>query len=412
MFSTRNIFLVIVAALAILAIGYGVGRYAPSAGSSITAMTKTQPAAGKSEKKVLYYRDPMSAATSPKPGKDSMGMAFVPVYANASGETPDMVQLSPDRIQELGVQTAVVSRRDLARTVHAVGTVQIDETRQTLVSPRFGGWIEKMYVDATGMQVKKGDPLFVFYSPELAHIEAEYPFSHKTKNTPNGTIEKLQSLAVPEDEIARLEREHTVNDHITLRAPADGTVLQKMAIEGMRFVPGMTLYNLADLSDIWVMADVYEQDLARVAVGQNVKVTFTAYPGEAFDGKVDFVYPDINKQTRTAKVRIVLPNPNSDLRLDMYADANIMGEPEKNVLTVPASAVLNSGQRQVVLLALGDGRFRPQEVKTGMRAGDNIEILDGIKEGDRVVTSANFLIDSESNLRAALQGFGVAGKKQ
>ncbi|MDE2029550.1 MAG: efflux RND transporter periplasmic adaptor subunit [Alphaproteobacteria bacterium] len=373
----------------------------------ITASGVGQACAADQEGKILYYRDPMGGATSPTPMKDSMGMDYVPVYAAKAGEAPGTVTLTAERIQQLGVQTATVERHDLARTVHAVGTVQIDETRQTLVSPRFSGWIEKLDADATGMQVKKGDPLFVFYSPELTHIEAEYPFSHALNgpHAANGTIERLQSLAAPPEEIARLQKEHTVNDHMTLYAPADGTVLQKMAIEGMKFSPGMTLYNLVDLSNVWVIVDVYEQDLARVAVGQTAKITFTAFPGRTFDGKVSFIYPDINKTTRTAKVRIDLPNPTGELRLDMYADANILGEPEKNVLAVPASAVLNSGQRQVVLLALGDGRFRPQEVKTGMRAGDDIEILDGLKEGDKIVTSAEFLIDSESNLRAALQGF-------
>jgi len=173
----------------------------------------------------------------------------------------------------------------------------------------------------------------------------------------------------------------------------------------MKFAPGMTLYNLVDLSNVWVIVDVYEQDLARVAVGQTANITFTAFPGRTFAGKVSFIYPDINKATRTAKVRIDLPNPTGALRLAMYADVTILGTPEKNVLAVPASAILNSGERQVVLQALGNGRFQPQEVKTGMRAGDYIEILDGLKEGDKVVTSADFLIDSESNLRAALQGF-------
>ncbi|MDE1900596.1 MAG: efflux RND transporter periplasmic adaptor subunit [Alphaproteobacteria bacterium] len=357
--------------------------------------------------KVLYYRAPMSSDTSSVPKKDSMGMDYVPVYADEAKEEPGTVRLTAERIQQLGVRTAIVERRDLARTVHAVGTVQIDETRQTLVSPRFDGWIEKLYADATGMQVKKGDPLFVFYSPELTHIEAEYPFSHALNgpHAMNGTIERLESLAVPPEEIARLQKEHTANYHMTLTAPADGTVIKKTAIEGMQFAPGTVLYSLVDLSNVWVIADVYEQDLAGIDVGQTAKITFTAFPGHSFEGKVGFVYPDINKETRTAKVRIDLPNPAGELRLDMYADVNIAGTPEKNVLTIPVSAVLNSGERKVVLIDLGDGRFRPQAVKTGMRAGDSVEILDGLKEGDRVVTTANFLIDSESNLRAALQSF-------
>jgi membrane fusion protein, copper/silver efflux system len=369
--------------------------------------------------KILFYRAPMSSDTSPVPTKDAMGMDYVPVYESDTKEEPGAVRLSAEHIQKLGVRTETAARRNLTQAVHAVGTIQIDETRQTVVAPRFEGWVEKLYADTTGMQVKKGDPLFVFYSPDLTHIEAEYPFSHsqimagdmggKTASTPshsmNGTVEKLQSLAVPEDEIERLKKEHTANYHITFRAPADGTVMEKQAVEGMRFSPGDMLYRLADLSNVWVMADIYEQDLAHIIIGQPAKVTINAYPGKVFEGKVGFVYPTINKDTRTAKLRIDLPNPTGELRTDMYADVQIEAGAANDMLAVPASAILNSGERQVVLVDMGDGRFRPQPVKTGMQGGGYVEILDGLKEGDRVVTSANFLIDAESNLRAALQGF-------
>jgi len=368
--------------------------------------------------KILYYRNPMGLPdTSPVPKKDSMNMDYIPVYENEAKEEPGTVQISPQRIQQLGVQTGVVERRNLAQTVHAVGTIQIDETRQTIIAPRFEGWIEKLSVDATGMQVKKGDPLFVFYSPDLTHIEAEYPFAHsmvmtgdagdKTPHVMNGTIERLQSLAVPQEEIDRLKKEHTANYHITFRAPADGTVMEKQAIEGMQFSPGDMLYRLADLSNVWVMVDVYEQDLTRIVIGQTAKISISAFPGKNFEGKVSFIYPTINKDTRTAKVRIDLPNPTGELRTDMYADIQIEAGTDNNVLTVPTSAVLNSGERQVVLIDMGDGRFKPQPVKTGMRGGGYAEILEGLKEGERVVTSANFLIDSESNLRAALQSFSA-----
>lgn len=407
MISLHKILLAAVVIGATLALGYGLGQKTPPTSHPMHIVSKNEVLTGTNEGKILYYRAPMSSATSPVPMKDSMGMDYVPVYADEAAEAPGTVRLSAERIQQLGVQTAVAERRDLARTVHAVGTVQIDETRQTDVSPRFGGWIEKLHADATGMTVKKGEKLFTFYSPQLTSIEAEYPLASAQGGAANGTIEKLRSLAVPEAEIARLEREHTVNDHIALRAPANGTVVIKRAIEGMKFSPGDLLYRLVDLSRVWVIVDVYEQDLARVAVGQKAEVTISAFPGRTFNGRVSFIYPDINKDTRTAKVRISLPNPDGELRLDMYADVNILGAPEKNVLAVPASAVLNSGQKQVVLLALGDGRFRPQTVTTAMRAGDDVEILNGLKEGDRVVTSANFLIDSESNLRAALQGFAA-----
>ncbi len=194
-------------------------------------------------------------------------------------------------------------------------------------------------------------------------------------------------------------------------APTDGTVLKKMAVEGMKFSPGMTLYNITDLSQVWVIAEVYEQDLSGLAVGQSAQITFTAYPGKIFKGKISFIYPDINPKTRTARVRIALPNPDNLLKLDMYATVEISGTPEKDVLTVPASAVIDSGTQKTVLLALGGGRFLPREVTTGLRAHGQVVILSGLKAGDRVVTAANFLIDSESNLRSALQGFTEGGKK-
>lgn len=404
----------IVGVAAVLTIGYySFGhKSVPIAGvqSETTAATK--------QGKVLYYRDPMSPATSPVPKKSDMGMDYVPVYESDTQGERGTVQLSPERIQQLGVQTDMAMRRDLVQTVHAVGILQMDETRQTVIAPRFEGWIEKLSVNATGLRVKKGDALFTLYSPELTNIEAECRFTHTqsteespdAKNRITGTIKKLQTLGVPQDEIDRLWREHTVNYHIVYRAPADGTVMKKEAVEGMKFMPGDTLYHLADLSHVWVMVDVYEQDLVRIAAGQTARIMINAFPGKVFEGKVAFIYPDINPDTRTTKVRIDLPNPTGELRLDMYADVEISGTKQSNVLTVPASAVLNSGERQVVLLDLGNGRFRPQAVSIGARGDGYMEILSGLNEHDQVVISANFLIDSESNLRAALQGF--SGEKQ
>lgn len=362
--------------------------------------------------KILYYRNPMGLPDkSSVPKKDGMGMDYIPVYENEEKVAPGTVQISPERIQKLGVKTEVIGKRNLAQTVRAVGTVQIDERRQTIISPRFEGWVEKLYVDATGAQFKKGDPLFVFYSPDITHIEAEYPFAHNietmsaSKQAMNGTIERLKTLAIPQEEIDRLKREKTASYHITYRAPADGTVMEKMAVEGMKFSPGDMLYRMADLSNVWVMADIYEQDLARVSVGQPAKITINAYPGKVFEGQVGFIYPNINKDTRTAKIRIDLPNPTGELRTDMYANVELGSGAENSILAVPTSAILNSGEKQIVLVDLGDGRFAPRPIKVGARGGDYAEILDGLNEGDRVVTSANFLIDAESNLRAALQGF-------
>lgn len=369
--------------------------------------------------KILYYRNPMGLPdTSPMPKKDNMGMDYIPVYESERKDEAGTVQISPERIQKLGVRTEVISKRNLGQSVRAVGTVQIDERRQTVIAPRFEGWVEKLQADATGIQVKKGDPLFTFYSPDLTHIEAEYPFAHSqimadmsgamdpaTRHPMNGTVERLQNLAVPQEEIVRLLHEKTANYHIIFRAPTDGTIMEKRAIEGMKFMSGDMLYRLVDLSNVWVMVDVYEQDLARVAVGQTATITITAFPGKTFEGKVGFIYPDINKDTRTARIRIDLPNPTGELRTDMYASVELGNGTENSVVAIPASAILNSGEKQIVLVDFGDGRFAPHQIKIGARGRDYAEVLEGLNEGDRVVTSANFLIDAESNMRAALQSF-------
>ena len=395
----------LVVILVALAGGFILGQKNPM---PMPAPNKAEAPANDGKGKILYYRNPMGLAdTSPVPKQDSMGMDYVPVYENDVKDEAGTVRLSPERIQKLGVRTETATRRTLAQPVHAVGTVQIDETRQTVVAPRFEGWIVKLAVDATGRHVQKGDPLFDLYSKQLAEIEAEYLVASDTKSpAKNGSLERLKTLAVPEEEIARLQREKTVNNTITMRAPADGTVVEKRALEGMKFDAGDLLYRLTDLSSVWVIADVFEQDLSRVQLGQTANITINAYPDRLFEGKVSFIYPDINAATRTAKVRIDLPNPTGDLRTSMYVTADLKAaEPPAAVLTVADSAVLNSGTRQIVLVDLGEGRYAPRDVKTGTRADGFLEIREGLNEGDRVVTSANFLIDAESNLRAALQAF-------
>lgn len=407
----RTKFFISMAILAALALGYGLGRtMLPTGTASMAQKTATKPS-DMTKGKILYYRNAMGLPdTSPVPKKDSMGMDYIPVYESDAAAQPGTVSISPERLQKLGVRTERVEKRSLAHPVRAVGTVQIDETRQTVIAPRFEGWISKLRVDATGRQVKKGEPLFDLYSPQLVQIEAEYLAFAGTGagEGKNGSLERLRRLAVPEEEIARLQRDKTVNNAITLRAPADGTVLEKQAVLGMKFSSGDTVYRLADLSNVWVMADIYEQDLARVAVGQRAKISIDAFPGKMLTGTVGFIYPTINKETRTAKVRINMRNPAGELRTDMYANVEIAVMAGHGVLSVPASAILNSGKTQVILVERGEGRFQPRPVKTGAQGDGYVEILQGVAAGDKVVTSANFLIDAESNLRAALQSFTPA----
>jgi Cu(I)/Ag(I) efflux system membrane fusion protein len=358
--------------------------------------------------------------TSPVPKKDSMGMDYIPVYADAAGET-GIVKISPERIQILGVRTEAVARGNMAHTVRAVGTVAADERRIGVVNPKFEGWIEKLYVNTTGQAVRRGEALLEVYSPDLVLAQREYLVARSAltdmahadimardnaKAIADAALSRLKNWDISADQLARLQRSGTATRTLTLSAPIGGIVMEKTALEGLHFGAGDMLYRITDLSAVWLMADVFEQDLAQIRPGQGAKITVQAYPGRVFDGRVVFVYPTVNAQTRTAKVRIEVPNPDLLLKTDMYATVEIAAPAAiATVLGVPDSAVLDTGTRQTVLVDRGEGRFEPRAVKLGARAGEYAVVLEGVSEGEKVVTGANFLIDAESNLRAALQGF-------
>jgi len=375
------------------------------------------------ERKILYYRNPMGLPdTSPVPKKDSMGMDYIAVYADeGSGTVPGTVKISPERIQMLGVRTEAASLRSIAHTVRAVGTVAADERRIGVVNPKFEGWIEKLLVNTTGQTVRRGEALLEVYSPDLVLAQREYLVARaaaadmaqsdamtrdNAKAIAAAALSRLKNWDISADQLARLQRTGTATRTLTLSAPIGGIVMEKTALEGLHFGAGDMLYRIVDLSTVWLLADVFEQDLAQIRPGQSAKITVQAYPGRVFDGRVAFVYPTVNAQTRTAKVRIEVPNPDLLLKTDMYATVEIAAPVESTtVLTVPDSAVLDTGTRQTVLVDRGDGRFEPRAVKLGARAGGYVAVLEGIRDGEKVVTGANFLIDAESNLRAALQAF-------
>lgn len=372
------------------------------------------PASG--DHRILYYRNPMGLPdTSPKPKKDAMGMDYLPVYADEStgGDPPGTVRISPGRLQTLGVRTEeAVLRRATARTVRATGTLQFDERHLATVTTKVSGWIEHLAVAATGDPVKRGQVLAEIYSPDLVASEEEYLVAAGMGGAIGAASDqRLRALDIPADEIARLRRTGRSARRVAVLASADGVVIDKPVQEGMRVDAGEALYKTADLSDLWLIAQVQEQDLGSIQPGQRARASFVAFPGRSFEGKVEFIYPSLSAETRTAQVRIVLPNPDGMLRAAMYANVQIDdsagGEP---VLSVPNSAVLDSGTRQAVLVASGEGRFEPRSVRLGIRGDDWVQVLDGIKPGDRVVVGANFLIDAESNLRAALQGFADGAK--
>jgi membrane fusion protein, copper/silver efflux system len=362
--------------------------------------------------RILYYRNPMGLPdTSPVPKKDSMGMDYIPVYEGEAEQ--GVVSVAPGRLQLLGVRTAPVEKRvSVARTVRATGTLAFDERRLAVVTTKVEGWIEQLDVAATGEAVKKGQVLAWFYSPLLVSAEEEYllaaqmPASHGGGSLGAAALQRLRALDVPEEEIVRLRRSGKAARRIAIRAPSDGVVTDKPVVAGMRVMPGEALYKLADLTRIWLLADVQESDLGLIRPGESARASMVAFPGRSFDGKVDFIYPTLSGETRTAKVRIVMPNPDLALRAAMYASIEIeVPASSAAVLAVPDSAVIDSGARQVVLIEKGEGRFAPRAVKLGARGGGFVEVLDGVSEGERVVTGANFLIDAESNLKAALQGF-------
>ena len=373
------------------------------------------------ERKILYYRNPMGLPdTSPVAKKDSMGMDYIPVYAD-EGQAPGTVTISPERIQMLGVRTEAVARRSMAHTARAVGTVATDERRIGVVNPKFEGWIEKLLVNTTGQSVQRGEPLLEVYSPDLVLAQREYLVARSAaadmahadamaRDNANAiadaALSRLKNWDISADQLMRLQRSGSATRTLTLRAPIGGIVMDKQAVEGLHFGAGDMLYRIVDLSTVWLLADVYEQDLAQIRPGQSATISVQAYPGRVFEGRVAFIYPTVNAQTRTAKLRIEVPNPELLLKTDMYATVEIAAPVESaSVLVVPDSAVLDTGTRQTVLVDRGDGRFEPRAVKLGARAGGYAAVLDGLREGEKVVTGANFLIDAESNLRAALQAF-------
>lgn len=428
----RNVLVTGAVLLGALAVGAGFwwGRAsAPTASASKAEApgvgTTKQPALATS-KRVLYYRNPMGLPdTSATPKKDPMGMDYIPVY---EGEEPagggSDIKISTDRVQKLGVRVEPAVRRDLSRTVRAVGRVAADERRTYAVSPRFEGYVEKLHVNATGQPVSRGQPLFEVYSPELVSAQREYQIAARgqemLKDAPEDTRAAMRQLAasslarlrnwdVPGDQIDALARGGDVRRTVTFRSPVSGVVTERKALQGMRFMPGEMLYQVTDLSAVWVLADVFEQDLGLVTQGATAKVSINAYPDRMLNGRVTYVYPTLANETRTVPVRVELGNPGGLLKPGMYAAVELSSAGRKGAVTVPSSAVIDSGVRRIVLVQTGDGRFAPREVKVGMRTDEHVEVLEGVNEGEAVVTAANFLIDAESNLKAAIGG--LAGGK-
>jgi Cu(I)/Ag(I) efflux system membrane fusion protein len=354
--------------------------------------------------------------TSPVPKKDSMGMDYIPVYAGEEPEDGAGIKISLGRVQRAGVRTEPVEARVLVRPVRAVGTIGVDERRLTIVTLRSEAFVEELFADTTGQQVKKGEPLFRIYSPQIQSAQTDFLIALgasqnrivgiEPESNLKGGMQRLRNLDVPESRIEEIRRTRDNPRMLDWPSPASGTILSKKVIKGQRVMPGDELYRIADLSTVWVIADVSESDLALVNVGTRAKVTLRAYPNDPVEGQVTLVYPELKTETRTARVRIEVPNPDLRFKTDMYADVEFhAGASDMPVIAIPDSAVIDDGKQQIVLVAKDEGRFEPRPVKLG-RQGDGFrEIVSGLSEGEEIVTSANFLIDAESNLRSALKTF-------
>ena len=390
--------------------------YTQSAGSVATPAAAEQAVSPpKTERKILYYRNPMGLPdTSPVPKKDTMGMDYIPVFADEQ-EDAGAVKVSLDKIQRIGVKTEKVEARPIVHQVRAVGRVEHDESLLTIVALRTDGFIEDLFVSKTGQHVHKGEPLFRVYSPQIQGAQTDLIVALRAQGKLSGldsdkalegAMLRLRNLGVPQSRIDEIRKTGGNPRTLDWPAPADGDVIEKKVINGQRVMAGDELYRIADHTDVWVIADVAEADIAEVTVGMPVTVTLRAMPAQPVKGTVTFIYPELKPETRTVPVRIELPNPEDRMKTSMYADVVFQAGSEGGAVTaVPDSAVIDSGTKQVVLVAKGEGRFEPRAVKLGRRGEGYVEVTEGLKQGEEVVTSATFLIDAESNLRAALQTF-------
>jgi Cu(I)/Ag(I) efflux system membrane fusion protein len=366
------------------------------------------------EEGVAYYTCPMHPSVQqPSPAKCPIcGMDLTPVKQEdlKSGT----IVVDEVRRQQIGVRTAAVARRNVSRQIRAVGQVKVDETGLTDVNLRMSGWVHRLHVEETGQRVKRGQILFTLYSPELYAAEREYLTTLKrdrearsvtSSELTRASEQRLRLLGMGQAQIRGLARRGEAWENVPVVAPATGYVIDKDVVEGGRIEAGTRVYRIADLSRLWVDADVYESDLTQVKKGQPVSVQLPYVPGRSFEGTVDYIYPTLDGVTRTGRVRVVLGNPGLTLKPDMYADVELAVDLGER-LVIPSSAVIYTGPRRLVFVDLGEGRLRPQEIEVGVRAGDHVEVTQGLEPGDVVVISGNFLIAAESRIRSATGYWG------
>ena len=405
---TIQILAVCVAALIVIAAIYFI-FFSITAGDNVAQTS--------SSKKILYYRDPMDPTmTSDKPGKSPMGMDMVPVY---EGEEGSGVKIDPTTRQNIGVRYETVQKKMLSKIVRTVGKVDYDEKKLYEVNTKISGWVDKLLVNYTGKYVQKGEPLLEIYSPELVSAEEEYiiALKYKDANTSQPDQKELLDRAhrrlmywdISHEQIVRIEETRQPEKTMALVAPATGVVVEKNVLQGGSVMAGTNLYKIADLSTVWVLADVYEYEVPFVRVGQQATVALSYAPGKVYKGRVSYIYPYLNSETRTVKVRIEIANPRGELKPEMFATVELQSPLKIHAVAIPEQSVIHSGERNVVVVSPEEGRFESRDVTLGVLAGGYYQVLSGVNEGEKIVISSQFLLDSESNLKAVLQTMSHSG---
>ncbi len=377
----------------------------------------------KNDRKPLYWQAPMDPTEIyDHPGKSKMGMELVPVYEDRATASGGTVTIDPATVQNMGVRYTTVKKMDFNREVRAVGLIKYNEEKLYAVNTKISGWIEKLYVNYTGQPVRRGQPLLEIYSPDLVTTQQEYLLALNNQSAVsqssfssirdgaesllNSTRQRLNNWDIPQSEIERLQKTGEVRKTLQLNAPASGVVIHKNAVEGLHVMSGTDLYKIADLSTVWVEASIYDYELPWISDGQEATAELSYLPGKSYQGKISYIYPYLDEKARTATIRLEFSNPDLQLKPGMYATVHLQGKTIPNALVIPNEAIIRSGERNVVFVARGGGKFEPREIRIGIEGGPNneyVQVISGLLEGEKIVTSAQFMLDSESRLQEAIQ---------
>ncbi len=402
--------ILLISSIMMLLIAYGQARSeSPETAGNMDKAAAHEEKESKVSKKILYWVAPMDPSFRREaPGKSPMGMDLVPVYDEGDGSD---VRISPAVENNMGVRTAKVTRDDLPRRINTVGYVDFDENKISHIHVRSTGWIENLRVKSEGVRVKKGDLLFDYYSPDLVNAQEEYIQSLKSKNRGliRASVERLLALDISRRQVDELTQTRQVKQYIQVYAPQNGIVAKLNVRQGTYIDPKQEIMSLADLSSIWLLAEVFESQASWVKMGQSANVHLSFLPGKVWKGTVDYIYPRLDAMTRTLKARLRFDNPGEMLKPNMYANVVIYGGDKKSVLVVPREALIHAGSVTRVILSEGKGRYQAREVDAGIESGDSVEIISGLQAGDMVVTSGQFLIDSEASLKASIARMSTPG---